>query len=113
MIKEFIGRKEELVLLEKLYEKSKNQAQFLVIYGKRRVGKTELVKHFFNRKPYIYYLASRTTAADQLKTASGQIAEFFNAEYLKSSGFSNWRELFDFLGERLKDNQEPPVLVFD
>ena len=96
MEEEFIGRKEESVLLERLYEKSKNRAQFLVLYGKRRVGKTELVKHFFNRKPHIYYLASRVTAADQLKMASGQIAEFFNAGYLKTNGFSSWREVFDF-----------------
>ena len=113
MEEEFIGRKEESVLLERLYEKSKNRAQFLVLYGKRRVGKTELVKHFFNRKPHIYYLASRVTAADQLKMASGQIAEFFNAGYLKTNGFSSWRELFDFLGERLKDKKEPLILVFD
>ena len=109
----FLNREKELEMLEKLYEKAKTQGQFLVLYGKRRVGKTELVKHFFSDKANIYYLASRISAEDQLKTVSDVITGYFKADYLKTTGFANWRDLFAFLGERLKDKKERLVLVFD
>ncbi len=50
----FINRKKELEALGAAYKDSK--AQFIVIYGKRRVGKTELVKQFFKNIPHIYFL---------------------------------------------------------
>lgn len=109
----FFNREKELEMLEKLYEKAKTQAQFLVLYGKRRVGKTELVKHLFTGKPNVYYLASRISAQDQLKTVSDVIADYFKADYLKATGFANWRDLFTFLGERLKGSQERLILIFD
>lgn len=45
----FINREKELEALRAAYRDSK--AQFIVIYGKRRIGKTELVKQFFRSVP--------------------------------------------------------------
>ena len=53
----FVNRKDELALLEKLYRSGKKEV--LIIYGRRRVGKTELVKRFIGNKPAIYFLADR------------------------------------------------------
>ena len=49
----FVNRNMELSFLEERYRNG-SKPQFIVIYGKRRVGKTELVKRFFKDKPYIY-----------------------------------------------------------
>ena len=46
----FNGRKKELELLEDLYDSK--QFEFLVLYGRRRVGKTELLIEFTKNKPY-------------------------------------------------------------
>ncbi len=54
----FIDRKRELEALEK-YWRTK-EPQLIVIYGKRRIGKTELIKQFIKEKPHLYFLAHST-----------------------------------------------------
>ncbi len=54
----FAGRKRELGYLEKRYIQA--NAELLVIYGRRRIGKTELLKHFTADKPHIFYSAIET-----------------------------------------------------
>lgn len=44
----FVGRESELTKLEKMY--STNEFQFAVIYGRRRVGKTTLIREFLKIK---------------------------------------------------------------
>jgi AAA+ ATPase superfamily predicted ATPase len=51
----FINRQNELAFLEKAY--NSNGFQFIPIYGRRRIGKTELVKQFLKNKKVFYYLA--------------------------------------------------------
>ena len=46
MDKNFIGRKEELQMLKDI--KSSGRAEFVAVYGRRRVGKTYLIQQFFN-----------------------------------------------------------------
>jgi uncharacterized protein len=48
---EFINRKKELTFLEEKWREPK--AQLIVLWGKRRVGKTELVKQFVKDKPHV------------------------------------------------------------
>ena len=43
-----IGRKQEITTLNKLYES--NKAQFVAVYGRRRVGKTYLINEVFEGK---------------------------------------------------------------
>lgn len=109
----FVNREQELSYFEDLYTKTESQAQFLVLYGKRRVGKTELIKQFFKDKPSLYYLASKGSARDQLRTATEIITRHFSEEFLGRDAFTEWRTLFDYLGKKLKDTGERLVLVFD
>lgn len=55
MLLKFINRKPELNALEKRYESS--DPGFFIIYGRRRIGKTELVKKFASDKKHFYFLA--------------------------------------------------------
>ncbi|PIV69491.1 MAG: ATP-binding protein, partial [Candidatus Aenigmarchaeota archaeon CG01_land_8_20_14_3_00_37_9] len=55
MFQQFVNRGEELSFLEKMY--SENKPKFIVIYGRRRIGKTALMKKFIKNKPHIYFLA--------------------------------------------------------
>lgn len=116
MTKQFINRIKELKWLEDAYQKASKEGQFLVLYGKRRVGKTELVTHFLKNKPYIYYLANRTTKGEQLQSATSVFMSGLGDTYIAGSSFPNWREFFDYLikkiGER-PETEQPITLVFD
>ena len=52
----FIGRQSELRTLEQEYRRD---GGFVVIYGRRRVGKTRLIKEFIKDKPAVYFLGVR------------------------------------------------------
>ena len=51
--KMFVGRKKELNILNKFY--SSNRFEFVVIYGRRRVGKTALINEFAKNKEVIFF----------------------------------------------------------
>ena len=55
----FIGRERELSTLDKLYASEK--FEFVVLYGRRRVGKTALLNHFIEDKPAITLWESKAT----------------------------------------------------
>lgn len=61
----FINRKNELKNLNDLWHRQ--PAQFIVIYGKRRVGKTELIKQFLKNKKGIYFMADKRSNREQLR----------------------------------------------
>jgi len=75
---EFIDRKREIAFLQAAF-KSK-RSEFIVIYGKRRVGKTELVKQFFKDIPHIYFLADKTSEKEQLRGLSEKAGLLFGDE---------------------------------
>lgn len=53
MIKGLIGRKREINLLQELYDSSK--AEFVAVYGRRRIGKTFLIDKMFGDKYDFYF----------------------------------------------------------
>lgn len=52
----FFDREAELEKLREIEELSQEVAQFTIITGRRRIGKTELVKQFYARKTLLYFL---------------------------------------------------------
>lgn len=70
----FIGRDEELAALESLYKSDK--FEFVVIYGRRRVGKTALINHFVNDKKSIYFMGIESNEKQNLENLSKSIIEF-------------------------------------
>lgn len=83
----FIGREYELNTLEKLYTSDK--FEFAVIYGRRRVGKTELIKHFIDNKKAIYFMGIESNAKQNLENMSKSIIEY-------SSGVENSTTFLSF-----------------
>ncbi len=51
----FIGREKELQFLENKY--SASRGQLIVLYGRRRIGKTETLKEFCKNKPHVFFHA--------------------------------------------------------
>ena len=59
----FYNREEEIKLIQRTEEKSLSSACFTVIMGRRRVGKTTLLRKALEGKRYIYLFVSRTNEA--------------------------------------------------
>lgn len=91
----FIDRVRELEFLNNAYRE--NKSHFIVIYGKRRVGKTELVKQFFKDLPHIYFLADKAPEKEQLRMLSEKAGLLLKDEFLISRGFGNWYEFFKYI----------------
>lgn len=94
----FINRERELEFLHESYRG--NISRFLVIYGKRRVGKTELVKQFFRNIPHIYFLADKAPEKEQLRLLSEKVGLLYQDDFLLSRGFGNWYEFFKYIKDK-------------
>lgn len=104
----FIDRERELDALERFW--GEKEAQLIVIYGKRRIGKTELIKQFIKAKPHIYFLAQKINEYENLKLLGEAVGEFLDDEILKRKGFENWKWVFEYLRKYIKKRT---VLVID
>ena len=103
----FIDREDELRFLAEKWEDPK--AQLIVLWGKRRVGKTELVKQFIADKRSVYFLAESTSEKEQLQRFSQALGRFFEEPLLQTRGFASWEEAFSYL----KAKKERFVLAID
>jgi len=95
---EFKNRVKELILLNDLYRQ--NAAKLIIMYGRRRVGKTELLREFLKKRKGLYILARQESGREQLKKISSQIAEYYNDTLVQINPFVSWDALFLYLSEK-------------
>ncbi len=105
----FIDRKTELELLGQRYRS--NQAELFVLYGRRRVGKTELLHAFCADKPHIFFIATLSSDSEQLATFSQQVYGFTHADVPSGFTFPSWEAALRALGEL--PGQPKPIIVLD
>ncbi len=72
----FVNRKDELEYLEHNYKKSGKQ--LIILYGRRRVGKTELITHFCDKKNAIYFLADKRGTEINAERFAALCSKHFN-----------------------------------
>ncbi|NJF24874.1 ATP-binding protein [Thermococcus sp. Bubb.Bath] len=104
----FMDREEELALLEERLKSGK--AQFIVIYGRRRVGKTALILEFLRRHSGVYLLARETSEAKHLERFSLRLAEYFNDPLLKKNPLRSWDAFFEYLSTKA---EKPLIIAID
>lgn len=75
-MKKFLGRERELGMLDELW--ASPSAQMLIMYGRRRVGKTALLTHWMQKsgQRVLYWVATPSSAANQLKSFSQAVYNF-------------------------------------
>ena len=104
----FLGREKEILVLEKEYARD---GGFVVIYGRRRIGKTTLIKQFIKSKAAFYFLATKEVESQSMKRFAGVIARTTGNSVLQKAAFSDWLDLFQAVAD-YKPN-EKKVLVID
>lgn len=103
----FINRKQELEILKKTLQSK--HAEFFVLYGRRRVGKTELLKQILKERADAVYFVGRLEApADMLERFSSITAEKLGDERLARFPFRSVDEAFHYFSER-----QEIVLILD
>lgn len=105
----FINRKAELAQLSQLY--NSDHAELFVLYGRRRVGKTELLRAFCADKPHIFFIATLSSDAEQLATFSQQIYRFSHSEAPTGFTFPSWDAAFQALIDF--PMQPRPIIILD
>ena len=89
----FIGREEELAILEREYNRP--YSSFVAVYGRRRIGKTELIKHFLSQKKesITFWVtgAYDVKLKHHLENFSNKLSLAFGT---KEQNFSSWSRAF-------------------
>lgn len=105
----FVNRIDELHTLEQEYQRE--ESSMVIIYGRRRVGKTELIRHFIQNKPAIYFLATEESEAMNRDAFQEQIADFLDNYLLRTAKFDRWEPIFQQLVMSVKEQRI--VIVID
>lgn len=106
----FIGRKQELQFLEDKY--NGKGGQLVVLYGRRRVGKTETLREFCKGKQHIFYSCREVSDKLQLRSFSQKLLreDIPAASYIKE--FSDWESALKSITE-LPYGDSKKLLIID
>jgi uncharacterized protein len=107
----FIDREQELAFLNRITTRQRpGPAQLILVYGRRRVGKTELLLHWSRQLglPTTYWTAEKEPAALQRRKLFAALTEM-SLQY--SPIFGSWAELWEAAAQRIGDQRR--VLVLD
>ena len=104
----FIGRAKELIALEDVY--NKKGFGMTVIYGRRRIGKSTLIREFVKGKKTIFYTATKVNADRNLELFSVQVISVLDPVY-KDVRFPSVESVFDLITEKV--GKEKVVLVIN
>ncbi|MEW5707100.1 MAG: ATP-binding protein [Actinomycetota bacterium] len=106
----FYNRESELNYLNNEYLKT--DARFIVLYGRRRVGKTALIKEFIENKPALYFLADRQLEVELIRRFQETLANFLKDDSILAFEFKSWDGMFDYLIKHA-DFSKKVVIVLD
>lgn len=106
----FIGRERELAQLSAAYASA--GSAFIPVYGRRRIGKTELLLHFVGGRQHLFYVGQRAPAALQLSQFMAKLSEAVREPLLGELAVREWRQAFERMTERLPTDGKL-VIVLD
>lgn len=108
-MEEIIGRKSERE--ELLRCSTSNRSEFVILYGRRRIGKTFLVNKVFEGKFSFYFTGShRAPKGRQLERFAQMLKQYGGLTYLPA--LDNWYHAFDALQELIAHSDAQKKVVF-
>ncbi len=93
----FLNREIEIQRLEKMA--ASNKKELLVLYGRRRLGKTTLLREFSHKHSALFFSCPLSTPAEALRLFQDQMAEVFGISLLRETRFPGWPEAMRFAFE--------------
>ncbi|MDB2613583.1 ATP-binding protein [Chlamydiales bacterium] len=110
----FFGRDKEKKILEKNFNSDK--AEFIAIYGRRRVGKTYLITEFFKNKGVYFEItgSKKASLSEQIRNFCREFNSFFGNEETKTS-IKDWGDAFYLLKDAISKipSDQKVILFFD
>ncbi len=108
LIQQFINRNLELSFLEEKF--NENKGQLIIIYGRRRIGKTELIRKFVDGKRAIYHMCTYDSIGENINSLKDQMARFTGNPIFRNLSV-NLFDLFKYFREQI--GQEKVVICID
>ncbi|HCT92445.1 MAG TPA: ATPase [Lachnospiraceae bacterium] len=108
-MKKFIDREQEMRSLQ--YEYSREGSSLVILYGRRRVGKTTLISEFIKDKKALFFLASEESETQNRNAFREKAAEFTGNTLLKEAEIKRWDVIFQVIADTAFDSK--PVIVVD
>ena len=105
---DFLGREKELKALEQEY---KRDSSFVIIYGRRRVGKTTLIKNFIKDKIAFYFLATKEIESLSMKRFVKLISRESKNSLIEKANFNDWYDYFKSICDFKPDQKK--IIVID
>jgi len=106
---DFINRAEELSFLRGEYDKS--EASLVVLYGRRRMGKTSLISEFGKDKNMMYFLATDEPEGTTRRRFKDFVLKYTGDESLKNKATEDWPVIFDALSRC--ETEQKKLIVLD
>ncbi len=108
----FSNRKAELDQLQNLYRREKGQ--FAIVYGRRRLGKTRLLKEFCISRPHVYFMADRAGEQSLKKSLAITMAASLDEPLLQTVEYPDWYDLFAAFDRfRHQQTEKKIILILD
>lgn len=107
----FVDREAELQALEREY--AREGSSFVVVYGRRRVGKTELISRLIRNRRSLYYLATEEPELQNLESFQSVAADFLHSDLLRAARISRWEDVFREIARTCGPTDERAVIVID
>ena len=104
----FVDRIKELEFLNKEYNKP--NSTLVILYGRRRIGKTALIKEFGKNKDMIYFLSTEESEKQNLKEFKNLVAENLKSDLIKEANIESWETIFK---EIVNETKNKKVVVID
>lgn len=102
-MRHFVDREKELEFLQQEYQRE--DSSLVILYGRRRVGKTALATKFMEGKPALYFLVTEESEQQNRNAFKNAVADFCGNELLKSASLQQWELLFKALCEKKSDQK--------
>lgn len=108
-MKNFVDREQEMQFLNEEY--NRKGSSLVILYGRRRVGKTELSSAFMKNKNALYFLVTEESEMQNRNAFKDSVAEFCDNELLRNAKIDSWEILFKILCEKAQN--EKLLLIID
>ena len=105
----FFDRENEIRILRDIREKSRRNAQFVVVTGRRRVGKTQLIKRAMEDEPYLYLYVARKVEKELCRGFQDEIGRVLGLPLVGTA--ERFEDLFRVIAE--ESRRRPITLVID